>query len=55
LYVSQNEDRPRPVEPLIAQAVNFVVQIAKTPHGRRVEEIIAVEGYKNGAYEFTRL
>ncbi len=35
---------------LIGQAVDLIVHIARTPSGRRVQEILAVQGYQDGRY-----
>ena len=35
---------------LIGQAVDLVVHIARTPDGRRIQEILAVHGYQDGRY-----
>jgi type IV secretion system protein VirB11 len=35
-----------PAPDLIAEAVNVVVSIVKTPDGRRIEEVIRVQGYQ---------
>lgn len=48
MLISMNPDAPRVIEPFIASAVNVVIQIAKTPDGRRVQELIEVRGYENG-------
>ncbi len=48
MLISMNPDAPRVIEPFIASAVDVVVQIAKTPDGRRVQELIEVRGYENG-------
>lgn len=42
-----------PMQPLIAEAVNVVVCIEKTPTGRKIKEIITVDGFKNGEYIFS--
>lgn len=44
-----------PMHALIAEAVNLIVFIAKTHEGRRVKEIIAVRGYRDGAYQLDQL
>jgi type IV secretion system protein TrbB len=45
------EATPAPMRPLIAEAVDWVVFIANTPHGRRVLEVLAVEGLSvDGTY-----
>ena len=51
MLISMHRDAPRAIEPLIAQAVNIVIQIVKTPEGRRVREIIEVTGYEGGKYQ----
>lgn len=43
------------MQPLIAEAVNIVVMIEKTPDNRRIREIIAVEGIGDGSYLTTNL
>ena len=48
--VSRNPSAPSEIEPLIGEAVQVVVHIARTPEGRRVQEILAVSGYRNGQY-----
>ena len=48
MLISMNPDAPRAIEPFIAAAVDVVIHIAKTPDGRRVQEMIEVRGYENG-------
>lgn len=48
--VSRNESAPSEIEPLIGEAVHVVVSIARTPEGRRVQEILEVSGYADGRY-----
>ncbi|SHM14200.1 type IV secretion system protein VirB11 [Nitrosospira sp. Nsp11] len=50
MLISMHPDSPKPIEPLIGDAVHLIVHIARTPEGRRVEEIIEVKGYENGRY-----
>jgi type IV secretion system protein VirB11 len=50
MLVSMHPDRPNPIQPLIAEAVHIVVHIARTTSGRRIEEVLAVKGYKDGEY-----
>jgi type IV secretion system protein VirB11 len=50
MLISMNPESPRPIEPLIGEAVHVVVFIAKTQEGRRIQEIIAVSGYRDGHY-----
>lgn len=49
--VSRNKYAPKDIEQLIAEVVHVVVQIGKTPEGRKVREIIEVLGYENGHFQ----
>ena len=44
-----------PMQALIAEAVDLIVSIGRTPEGRRIREVVAVNGYTAGAYQFTNL
>lgn len=48
--ITRNESAPSDIEALIGEAVQIVVHIARTPGGRRVQEIVAIDGYENGRY-----
>ncbi|MDN7880109.1 P-type conjugative transfer ATPase TrbB [Burkholderia aenigmatica] len=52
MMVSMNQNAPRAIEPLIGNAVHIIVQIVRLPNGggRRVTEILQVDGYENGKY-----
>ena len=50
MLISMHPDSPKPIEPLIGEAVHIVVHIARTNEGRRIQEIIEVSGYSNGQY-----
>lgn len=50
MLISMHPDSPRPIEPLIGEAVHIVIHIARTPEGRRVKEILEVFGYEDGQY-----
>lgn len=50
MLISMHPDAPKPIEPLIGEAVHVVIHIARTPDGRRVQEILEVSGYENGRY-----
>ena len=50
MLISMHPDSPKPIEPLIGEAVHVVVHIARTPEGRCVQEIIEVSGYEDGRY-----
>ncbi|MDR1612443.1 MAG: P-type conjugative transfer ATPase TrbB [Planctomycetota bacterium] len=58
--VSQHQYAPRDIEPDIALAVRLLVAIVKENHGRRVREIVEVDGYnpahpENNGYKLTAL
>lgn len=48
--ISRNSSAPSDIEPLIGEAVHLVVHIARTPEGRRVQEILEVSGFNDGHY-----
>jgi type IV secretion system protein TrbB len=51
MLISMHPDSPKPIEPLIGEAVHVVVHIARTADGSRiVQEILKVSGYANGQY-----
>ena len=50
MLISMHPDSPKPIEPLIGEAVHRVVHIARTAEGRRVQEILEVSGYAGGQY-----
>lgn len=45
--ISMNKNAPSEIKPLIAEAVNIVVCIARTQTGRKIKEILEVNGYSN--------
>lgn len=53
--ISRNKSAPSEIEPLIAEAVHVVVHIARTPEGRRVEEVLELSGYQDGEYQLKSL
>ncbi|VEG89807.1 P-type conjugative transfer ATPase TrbB [Legionella spiritensis] len=53
--ITRNPAAPAEIEPLIGEAVHCVVHIARTPQGRKVEEIISVNGFENGQYQIKKL
>jgi type IV secretion system protein VirB11 len=55
MLISMHRDAPRPIEPLIGEAVHLLVHITRTPSGRRVQEIVAVDGYEDGRYVLRNL
>lgn len=50
MLISMHPDSPKPIEPLIGEAVHVVVHIARAPEGRRIQEIIEVTGFHAGQY-----
>ncbi|TXH84702.1 P-type conjugative transfer ATPase TrbB [Thauera aminoaromatica] len=50
LLISMHPDAPTPVEPLIAEAVDVVVHIARADGHRRVQDIVEVCGFDGGRY-----
>ena len=50
MLISMHPESPQPIEPLIGEAVQVIVHIARTPEGRCVQEILEVSGYAGGAY-----
>ncbi|MCW5597588.1 MAG: P-type conjugative transfer ATPase TrbB [Nitrosomonas sp.] len=53
--ISRNNHAPAAIKPLIAEAVDIVVHIARTPKGRQVQEILEVTGFKSGSFKSRRL
>jgi P-type conjugative transfer ATPase TrbB len=50
MLISMHPDSPKPIEPLIGEAVHVVVHIVRTPEGRRIQEILEVSGFHGGQY-----
>ena len=50
--VSRNPYAPNAIEEVIGEAVHLIVFITKTPQGRRVEELLAVDGYDQHSREY---
>ena len=49
--ISRNKAAPAEIEPLIGEAVHVVVHIARTSDkSRRIQEILAIDGYAHGQY-----
>ncbi len=48
--ITRNESAPSDIESLIGEVVHMVVHIARTPEGRRIQEILEISGYENGRY-----
>lgn len=51
--ISRNSAAPREIDEVIGEAVQVIVYMEKTPHGRKVKEILEVKGYNRpmGEYE----
>ena len=45
------EATPTPMPHLIAEAVDLLIYIERTPEGRRVREMVRVDGYEEGRYQ----
>ena len=50
MLISMHPDSPKQIEPLIGEAVQLIVHIARTQEGRRVTEIIEIQGFEDGKY-----
>jgi type IV secretion system protein VirB11 len=50
MLISMHPNAPHPAEPLIGDAVDVVVHIARTETGRKITEILAVDGYRSADY-----
>lgn len=48
--VTRNESAPADINTLIGEAINMLVYIARTPSGRRIEEVITLDGYRDGQF-----
>ena len=53
--ISRNPSAPAEIMLLIAEAVDMVVHITRTPHGRKIQQIIEVQGFKRGSYQTKKL
>lgn len=53
--ITRNESAPSDIELLISEVVHVVVHIARTPEGRKIQEILEVSGYENGLYITNKL
>ena len=53
--ISRNPSVPKEIMPLISEAVDMVVHITRTPHGRQIQQIIEVQGFKRGSYQIKKL
>ena len=50
LLISMNRDYPKPIEPLIASSIHYIIHIARVEHSRKIQAILQVNGYDNGHY-----
>lgn len=55
MLISMHPDAPRPIEPLIGEAVHLLVHITRTSEGRCVQEILEVDGYEGGQYRLRQI
>lgn len=49
--VTRNPFAPDDIDALIGEVVQLIVHIAKTPEGRRIKDILAIDGFKDGQYQ----
>ena len=52
--ITRNKSAPADIDALIGEVVHCVVHIVRTPTGRRIQEIVEVEGHKRGNYRIKR-
>jgi P-type conjugative transfer ATPase TrbB len=55
LNVSRNPQAPKPIEPLVTQSLDIIVNIQRDGLGRRVQEILSLTGHAQGEFKFERL
>jgi type IV secretion system protein TrbB len=55
MLISMHPDAPKPIEPLIGEAVHLLVHITRTPSGRTIREIVEVDGYEDGRYRLRQI
>jgi type IV secretion system protein VirB11 len=55
MLISMHQDAPDDIEPLIANVVNVIVHIERTPTGRRIREIVRLNGYRRNDYVFEEI
>lgn len=48
--ITRNTSAPKDIEPLIGDAVHFIIHIARTKQGRTIKDILKVSGFENGQY-----
>lgn len=53
--ITRNKSAPSDIESLIGDVVHWVVHVTRTPIGRRIQEIIEVQGWKRGSYHIKKL
>jgi len=53
--ISRSPSAPKEIMPLIAEAVDMVVHITCTAHGRKIQQVIEVQGFKRGSYQIKKL
>lgn len=53
--ITRHKSAPKAIQPLIGEAVHLVVYVSRTPTGRRVQEVLEVNGYKRGNYRIQKI
>ncbi|TWI62559.1 type IV secretion system protein VirB11 [Pseudoduganella lurida] len=51
--ISRNPSAPGDIEHLIGEVIHLIVHISRTPEGRFVQQILQVDGYRDGHYNTT--
>ena len=52
--ITRNKSAPADIDALIGEVVHLVVHILRTPTGRRIQEIIEVDGHRRGSYRIKK-
>lgn len=55
MLVSMHRDAPKDIEPLIGECVHLIVHIERSGRGRRINQILRVNGYANGEFQLQLL
>ena len=52
--ITRNKSAPADIDALIGEVVHLVVHILRTPTGRRIQEIIEVDGHRRGSFRIKK-
>ncbi len=53
--ITRNKSAPSDIESLIGEVVHLVVHVTRTQYGRRIQQIIEVQGCNRGSYQIKKL